>query len=1747
MAVKKKNSRRLKKQVRKTLGAVFLASAVAVAAIPTGSMEGGNATAAISLGEDGKQVYTHTVKSGYYSGTDTANHSEIYPITSTATAHSVFVNTLNVSASSPTIAASSGIPICDDSTTIYSTGDGDFQFAYVTDKGSQSAAGDKYAVILGYSHKGAIENNTVEIPDTFDAYLNYNDNNGSGSGFVAVGKSANYLFYVTEEKTSYYTIEDTTETVTKKDSSGAELYIVNGDTANLLTQDEIDRKVALYNSGDTINGLAPGYSQRYATEEQTAQKYTYYSPCFYSKISEWSGEDTVLYYYPTDTYRPEGNANASATKDKYGNIIPVSTTGNQTYERISNAKVIYIGCQYLESKNNGWTIAGKIESSDNGIFAGNSNISTLIVGKNLSGIGDYAFYGCTNLKEITLDNGLKTIGNHAFDSCKNMNTINLPDECNINAIGAYAFNDCEAFTSFTVPNSVASIGDGAFKNCYNLQSINLTGKGNGSITHMGSYVFQNCGNLTGITFPRGYSETIELSMFEGCSSLQYIRSENSQFSIVPSTTCDFDWEAFKLGVTEKFYIESPDNSTMHKTCTTNQVSFKYLDQDLYELTKEEEGTGADGSSKPTVTYLVDSSCTLLDPQFNGTVTSLTFPEYIGPYSIKHIGTEAFKDHCTLTEMTIASTVESIGDRAFQGCHNLKYVYFKTDSVSIGSMAFQTQEVTKHDSKCKNSTDMTDTDNSPKVKLHFVGTVGSSSTAYNYAMSYDGRYNTGSQSLSFIEYLSGWPTCLTIQYNYDKATGKGYSELVDFPTLTDLADYAKAEYLTTEQKAAASGALANMNNDKVNLTDDQVTFINAANSLTIPKGVDAIQDGLALRKTDSLTTSDFKVYCYGLNTIETGYETDTNGNVELDSDGFKTVVPEESDFAGCTKISEIYLYGDTTTITEGAFTGDTALTTVNISGNTVSIGNHAFKGCTELKNVSISPTVETLGISPFIGCDKLMSVNFQNSENFVCDNSIIYGLTNGVKTRIVELLKGRSSRVNAENDSLSTVTDIEPEAFADTNVRSIDLKAAHATVIPERAFADTVSLNDVTLPSAATASEVSIGNDAFRGSHVTEISGAQNVNLIETRGTDGIVVGTDEETDNNNTVNNNKVTIYAPEGSYLYKYAIAYDFKVETVTPVYSYTVTFRDWNEELGKNVDVDTQTVGRGEAAVAPTPAGKEGYIFGGWDNDFEEVYGDTVVTAVYNTPPEGYGKHLVTYYDYDDTVYATEYVSDGADAAMSFKEPTRTGYTFTGWRGKLTNITEDTTVYAEYNEGYLLRYFYYDDAGEKQLFYSMYVADGESGPTLDAPVTKAGYSFTGWLPATTDIHEPTDTYAQYLPDGSTGIYTVNYYSYDGSLIDTYSVIEGGNAPNISGPVREGYTFTGWLPSLTNVTSDRDVVATYTVNTTAGDSTSGSGSGSGSNGSSGDSSGSSSGGSSGGGTAATTSYYVLTVVNGSGSGSYIAGSQPIIVADDPASGQEFSSWSVEPSSTTMASKALSATVVTMPSENVTVTANYKAKSGSSSGSGTTGSSNSTRVPATTGTIKSGGTTVVIDKNGLSNTGVVSATVNGSSDNFTIKVSESSSASESAVKALMSEYGDLNSIKYFPMDITLYDSTGQNKITDTTGLSITITLPLPDSLAQYAGNNKIASVVNDKLEKLTPKFTTISGVPCITFTAEHFSPYVIYVDTNNLTAGTMSDSTPKTGDGIHPKWFVSIGLACISVVLFMKKDKKTTKKGLVKA
>ncbi len=57
---------------------------------------------------------------------------------------------------------------------------------------------------------------------------------------------------------------------------------------------------------------------------------------------------------------------------------------------------------------------------------------------------------------------------------------------------------------------------------------------------------------------------------------------------------------------------------------------------------------------------------------------------------------------------------------------------------------------------------------------------------------------------------------------------------------------------------------------------------------------------------------------------------------------------------------------------------------------------------------------------------------------------------------------------------------------------------------------------------------------------------------------------------------------------------------------------------------------------------------------------------------------------------------------------------------------------------------------------------------------------------------------------------YTVTYQDYDGSIIATYDVLAGDDAPLPADPTREGYTFSGWDPSHLNISSDMTLQATY-------------------------------------------------------------------------------------------------------------------------------------------------------------------------------------------------------------------------------------------------------------------------------------------------------------------------------------------------
>lgn len=1588
--VVKKKARRLRRSIRRTLGTLFLISALVVAAIPVDYLqaEGEDVTA-----EDGIMAMAERTDKKITLGLN-SDIGATYR---------------------------SNIPDISTSEKIYSTGDGKFQFAYVRSTGG----GDTMvAVILGYNKDGPLEGGRLVIPDKVDAYKRFFSNTSSTAySYVAVNKADEFLYYEVWED---------------KIENGMPVYIPELDENNQPIKDA---------EGNIV------YKKDPVTGELEREKVCTIQPCYYDDYNKWES------FGVNELYRlKDGKPLYSSDPDSY------EKTATQDKQRIYGADVRYIGNQYLTADNTGWTVAGDVTGESQGIFAQAGNIQTLIVGDNLSGIGNYAFAGCSALSSIVLANGLNTIGNYAFYNCVNMTEVEIDEIANISIIGERAFYNCRSIQRFTVPIKVERIGDSAFENCEKMTEIDLTAGGKEvMLTELGYDVFKGCRSLQGITFPQIFSNSntvLDISTFQGCSSLKFIatgtgavtgngvRDEgNAYFDLgdADSVTTGYRWADFKKEMPDGFYLKGPQVAQLHTTATAQEIPYSYYDPNLseyvYELT-----VGTDPSK---VIYRVTEEGRLVSCEMTG-MNTIELPTEIGPNDVKIIAEKTFQDNCALKKITIPESINGIEQNAFKGCHNLEDVIFVNplEDMTIGAGAFKTQQKVgaNHYADCSNQDylEIPAGESRPKSPvLNFVGPISSTAAPFVYAMTPGENINAGEQDQTYITYLSGWPANLEVRYN--PATDK--NELVDYPTLSDMnsAKYVvKTDglsggyaYITPAyQNAVASAAQKYINSGEgAEYTEDETNALSAALNIVLPDGIEAIG-------THVTPQGD------GTNKVEGLFEYKEAN--EITSQTLRKTITAEG-------IEEVQ---------DNAFKKCKYLKGITLSDKTTSIGNHAFEDCDLLEDVSIPATVSKMGLAPFRGCDILSDVNFNASPYFVCDKSVIFELgEEGVHTALVEYLNGKVPHI-VNSEDVEGITTIYPEAFMNSNIESADLSTASLEEIPVSAFQGTKSLFSVTLPNGCRR----INENAFADSRVRQVVVPSTVNVINDRA----FVNTDGTGDPEYSA----LTFYCQEGTSAEDYAKSYGINISYKLPEYE----VRLYNEEgtLVKSIYVE-----QGQPLEIP--------------EDLENLPPTKGYTKLTWTPPAG------------------------------------------------TIITGLTNVYASYipmEPSEYQKVVNFIALDKETILSTQTVTPGEYAVPPIAPEVE-GYEFTGWfgeqigedMLVTDEMVSPVTIYAQYEKvDSLANTHTVTFLDYDMTFLYTQSVEHGKDAATPRTPSRDGYTFKEWRPYPVNVTEDMTVVAQYTENTTPAPGTSGSpapgSSSSPTPGTSASPSPSPTPGNSGSSNTART--YKLTVRNGSGSGDYTPGSQIIVVADEPGRSMVFDGWTVSPSSTSVSDKTLTAMAITMPANDVAVIANYKSRS---TGTGNTSSTNTNRPGGNTGTVnRNGGNTVVIDKNGLSNTGVVSATVHGSSDNFTIKITEDSSATEAVVRALQAEYGNLENVKYFPMDISLYDSTGNTKITDTTGLSVSITLPLPDSLIAYAGNNKVAGVVNDKLDKLTPRFTTIDGVSCITFTAEHFSPYVIYVDVANLSDGTISDNTPTTGDGIHPKWFLSIGLACLSFVMFMMKD-----------
>ena len=91
--------------------------------------------------------------------------------------------------------------------------------------------------------------------------------------------------------------------------------------------------------------------------------------------------------------------------------------------------------------------------------------------RDITNVGQYAFYGCENLKDVSLPDLLDDIGQYSFSLCGHLTSVLIPDGAK--TIKGHAFASCGELVKITIPESVTKIEEYAFFSCTALESVRI--------------------------------------------------------------------------------------------------------------------------------------------------------------------------------------------------------------------------------------------------------------------------------------------------------------------------------------------------------------------------------------------------------------------------------------------------------------------------------------------------------------------------------------------------------------------------------------------------------------------------------------------------------------------------------------------------------------------------------------------------------------------------------------------------------------------------------------------------------------------------------------------------------------------------------------------------------------------------------------------------------------------------------------------------------------------------------------------------------------------------------------------------------------------------------------------------------------------------------------------------------------------------------------------------------------------------
>lgn len=143
-----------------------------------------------------------------------------------------------------------------------------------------------------------------------------------------------------------------------------------------------------------------------------------------------------------------------------------------------------------------------------------NRITTAVIPRTVTAIGDGAFRGCTAMTHLTIPAGVAQLGNYVFDGCTALTEVEMHEGL---TLGNYLFNNCTSLETVELPTGLTTIPEGLFYGCTALREVVLpTG-----VTDIGAYAYYGCSRVYTLNLPATV-QRVGAQAFASMTSLHFV-------------------------------------------------------------------------------------------------------------------------------------------------------------------------------------------------------------------------------------------------------------------------------------------------------------------------------------------------------------------------------------------------------------------------------------------------------------------------------------------------------------------------------------------------------------------------------------------------------------------------------------------------------------------------------------------------------------------------------------------------------------------------------------------------------------------------------------------------------------------------------------------------------------------------------------------------------------------------------------------------------------------------------------------------------------------------------------------------------------------------------------------------------------------------------------------------------------------------------------------------------------------------